>query len=502
MQVIAPASQRFHDMFMEMTRHGWLASRSMRCTWVVGVLIATGCTRTAPRGEEREVQTPGAPAAPSPSPPSSPAPPVSVAPAPPPVTWRTALAEANRLEQLRHPGFQVENGYKSMTALAERADDELAVLVGNLPDDSPELPEAACKLVPRSRDRGHLENQLLRAITVARARAKGQFAELYGALRAQYLAVQVGTRWRSDRLERGEGDAIRGGAASYQCDTVDVGHLRLLLVDLYFSEQSYPIDPFTKQPYPGTPTSKKTARHAAVSELDALHKEVVVAAPTDPAVATILDLAAIYCSSTPKSKVTVCLDPTKLPDRVLAIREKALPSDAPVLADTRVVRARALLERKRVAEAEAVLRRVLAEARPGAEARLHAAGDLIALHRERGDHVGVRSLEQALIDDLARPDGHSVWPEVAMTAAAVAKYDGRPSDAALILAAAVRGLRSQPCRGCDTRAALAGILAAQAEVDPRAAPALTQESTRLKAEIDGEYAQQVEEVRRILSARP
>lgn len=491
-----------------MTRHGRLGSWSMRCTWVIGALIATSCTRAAPSREEREVQTPPAPTAPSPSPPPSPAPPASVSPSPPPVsvtrTWRTALAEANRLDQLRHPGFQVENGYKSMTALAERADDELAALVGNLPDDSPELPEAACKLVPRSRDRGLLENQLLRAITVARARAKGQVSELYGALRAQYLAVQPGTRWRSDKLERGGGDAIRGGAASYQCDTVDVGHLRILLVDLYFSEQNYPIDPFTRKPYPGTPTSKKTARHAAVSELDALHKEVVAAAPADPAVATILDLAAIYCSSTPKAKVAVCVDPSKLSHRVLAIREKALPSDDPVLADTRVVRARALLERKRIAEAEAVLRRVLAEARPGAEARLHAAGDLIALHRERGDHAGVRSLEQSLIDDLARPGGPSVWtwPEVAMTAAAVAKFDGRPSDAALLLAAAVRGL-SQPCgAGCDTRAARAGLLAAQAEVDPRAAPALTQESTRLKAEIDGEYARQVDEVRRVLPTRP
>jgi len=491
-----------------MTRHRSVVPWSTRCTWLVGVLIATGCTRAAPSREEREVQTPRAPTAPSPSPPPSPAPPVPVSPSPPPVpvtrTWRTALADANRLEQLRHPGFQVANGYKSMTALAERADDELAALVGNLPDDSPELPEAACKLVPRSRDRGHLENQLLRAIAVARARAKAQVPELYGALRAQYLAVQLGTRWRSDRLERGGGDAIRGGAASYQCDTVDVGHLRLLLVDLYFSEQNYPIDPFTKQPYPGTPTSKKTARHAAVNELDALHKEVVVAAPADTAVATILDLAAIYCSSTPKSKVAVCMDPSKRSDRVLAIREKALPSDDPVLADTRVVRARALLERKRIAGAEAVLRRVLAEARPGAEARLHAAGDLIALHRERGDHAGVHSLELSLIDDLARPGGRSVWTwtEVATTAAAVAKSDGRPSDAASILAAAVRGL-SQPCGAdCDTRAALAGLLAAQAEVDPRAAPALTQESTRLKAELDGEYARQVDEVRRILTARP
>ena len=484
-----------------MTRHG-VAPWSTSCTWLIGVLFATGCTRST---DEREVQPPRAPT-PRTSP--SPPPPVAVSPSPPPVpvprTWRTTLAEANRLEQLRHPGFQVANGYASMTALAERADDELAALVGDLPDDSPELPEAACKLVPRSRDRGHLEHQLLRAITVARARTNGQAPALYGALRAQYLAVQLGTRWREDRLERGGGEAIRGGAASYQCDAVDVGHLRLLLVDLYFDEQNYPIDPFTKKPYPGTPTSKKGARHAAVAALDGLYQEVVAAAPADPAVATILDLAAIYCSSTPRSKFAVCMDPAKRSNRVLAIREQALPSDDPVLADTRIVRARALLERKRIAGAEAVLRRVLAEARPGAEARLHAAGDLIALHRERGDHAGVRSLEQTLIDDLARPGGRNAWTwtNVATTAAAIATFDGRPSDAASILAAAVRGL-SLPCGAdCDTRADLAVLLAAQAEVDPRAAPALTQESTRLKAEIDGAYARQVDEVRRILASQP
>jgi hypothetical protein len=241
--------------------------------------------------------------------------------------------------------------------------------------------------------------------------------------------------------------------------------------------------------------------HAAAVELDALYREVAAAAPTDPAVATLLELAEFYCVK--PSPVAICRDRSRN-DHVLAIRERALRSDDPILADTRLVNARRLFERKRDATGEAMLRRVLAEAEPGAEARVHAAIDLIASLRGRGDREGARGVEALLIADLRQAAGRRawMWTELATTAAELAKADGRAGDAARIYAAAVSGI-GLPCGpDCDNRQYLVGLLARQAEVDAAAATTLAQASARVKAELDTEHQRQVAEVRRILARRP
>jgi len=415
----------------------------------------------------------------------------------PPVAWRAALAAADHVADVMHEGFELPNGFKRLDAMQQRLDTELGLQIAKLPDGSPDLPEAACKLQQRSTDRGNLEAQLLRAVAVARKRAAGNVDQLYGSLRATYLSLQPARAWRGDKLVDDSGDAILGGEASYSCATPDVGHLRAMLADLYSSEERYPIDPFTKQPYPGTPTTKHLVHDRAAMELDELYKEIVASAPDDAAVASVLELAAIECGD--RSHVPVCADRAHVIDRALAIRARTLPASDSSLGETRVEHARTLIASKHLKEAEAEFRSVLADTQRGASARVQAAVDLIALV----PGASARALEPVLIDDLAHPSTPDawLWSELAMVAAELAHADHRPTDAVRILAAARQGLIPAPgCRSdaCDARAFELALIERQAVLDPEAAPALAKDKAKIEAQLGALHARQLADARALL----
>jgi hypothetical protein len=456
------------------------------------VLMVTGCGRKEPVVGSPPPRAPAVVIAPDAAAPAI-APPAPEAP-PPLAGWRAALAEAQHVADVMHEGFELPNGFKRLDAMHERLDTELGLQIAKLPDDSPDLPEAACKLQQRSADRGNLEAQLLRAVAVARKRAAGSVDLLYGSLRTSYLSLQPAHVWRGDKLVDDVGDAILGGAASYSCATPDVGHLRAMLADVYSNEERYPIDPFTQKPYPGTPT-KHLEHDRAAKELDELYKEIVTAAPDDAAVASVLELAAIECRD--RSHVPVCADRAHVIDRALAIRARALSASDPSLGETRVEHARELIASKHPTEAEAELRRVLAETQRGAGARVQAAVDLIVLVH------GARAIEPALIEDLAHPSTPDtwLWSELGVAAAELANADHRPTDAVRILVAARQGLIPVPdCTidACDARGFELPLIERQAVLDPAAAPALAREKATIEAQLAAMHARQLADARTLL----
>lgn len=456
------------------------------------VLLVTGCGRQEPAvsspPQRALVIAPADVAAPAIAPPAPDAP-------PPLAGWRAALAEAQHVADVMHEGFELPNGFKRLDAMHVRLDTELGLQIAKLPDDSPDLPEAACKLQQRSADRGNLEAQLLRAVAVARKRAAGSVDLLYGSLRTTYLSLQPAHEWRGDKLVDDVGDAILGGAASYSCATPDVGHLRAMLAEVYSNEERYPIDPFTQKPYPGTPMTKHLVHDRAAKELDELYKEIVAVAPDDAAVASVLELAAIECGD--RSHVPVCADRAHVIDSALAIRARALPASDPSLGETRVEHARKLIASKHATEAEAELRRVLAETQRGAGARAQAAVDLIALVH------GARAIEPALIEDLAHPSTPDawLWSELGIAAAELANADHRPTDAVRILVAARQGLIPVPgCTidACDARGFELPLIERQAVLDPAAAPALAREKATIEAQLAAMHARQLADARTLL----
>jgi hypothetical protein len=415
--------------------------------------------------------------------------------APAVVGWRVALAEAEHVVDVMHEGFEFPDGFKRLDAMHVRFDTALGLEIAKLPDAAPDLPEAACKLEQRSADRGNLEAQLLRAVAVARRRAAGNVDQLYGSLRTSYLSLQPAYEWRGGKLVADIGDAILGGAASYSCATPDVGHLRAMLAELYSYEERHPIDPFTKQPYPGTPTSKHLVPDRAAKEPDELYREIVAAAPGDAAIASVIELAAIECNE--RSRVPVCADRAQVVDRALAIRARSLPASDPSLGDTRVERARKLIASKHPKQAEAELRRVLAETQRGAAARVQAAVDLSALVHD------ARALEPALIEDLAHPSTSDawLWSELGMAAAELANADQRPADAVRILIAARQGVVPVPgCTrdACDARGFELPLIERQAVLDPAAAPALAAEAATIKGQLEAMHARQLAGARALL----
>jgi hypothetical protein len=428
--------------------------------------------------------------------------------APPPPPWRAKLAELERLDKLMHPGFDVEGGYEAIKARVATANGEFAALIAALPDDAPDLPEAACVLTKHAEDRGLMEAQLLRGIAAARRRASG-LAQRFGSLGAQYLSVEVGWKERDGRLEWWDSDLILGGIAFHTCTTPDEGHLRVLLADLYATERHYPKDPFTGAVYAGSPTSKRKSPSAALEEIDAMFREISAADPEAATLATLIDLASVAFCDEPKRQTRVCMPRLKASARALAIREHALPADDPMLADARVANARLVaMTAHKPADAERALRRVLAEAARGSEARLHAALDLNALLRARGDLAGARALEPTLREDLAQPLGARTYTQstIAETWAAVAHADGRDADAAAIIAAVIRGVTppNPLCpddEGCDNRNFQVGLLTAQASYDPAAAPVLRAQAAQLTRDLEQQRARRVDEVRRLLAKR-
>jgi hypothetical protein len=432
-------------------------------------------------------------------------------PPPPLAAWRAKLAEVEHLGQVRHPAFDVAGGYDAITAVLAKATDELAALVAALPDDALDLPEAACRLTPHTNDRGVLEAQLRRGIAAVHRRAT-DLTQRYGSLRAQYLSVQVSWLDRGDKLEAMDSDLLMGGAAYYACTTPDEGHLRVLLADVYAMERHYPKDPFTGKAYAGRPTTKRKVPRAAIEELDAMYREISAAAPDDVALATLVDLASVAFCDVPGANSPLCLPRLKASARALAIRAHALPAGDPVLADARVAHARLVARashKSARADAEQELRKVLAEATPGTEARLHAALDLNGMLRARHDLAGARALEPGLRDDLARPAGtHTYeWSTIAEAWAAAAHFDGRDADAAAIIAAAIRGVTppNPECHdddACDTRGFQVGLLGKQAAYDPGAAPALRAQAAQLTRDLTQLRARHSDEVRRMLATRP
>ncbi|MBK7537475.1 MAG: hypothetical protein IPI49_19310 [Myxococcales bacterium] len=302
----------------------------------------------------------------------------------------------------------------------------------------------------------------------------------------------------SPKLEWEGEDGIMGGFVLWDCSAPDVGALRVRLADLYSSEERYPIDPFTKRPHPGKPTSKRSRRGSALAEIDSLYEEVA-AARDETATATVVELAArIFCE--PKRRAAVCVDRLTASQRAVAIRERFLHASDPELASTLVLHAR-LIVGSHGREAEATYRRVLAEATPGAEARLHAATDLSALLRAARASAAAQGLEASLIADLERPAGIDAWTwaTLAGTWAEVASAEGRADAAAQILAAAARGiLQPTPScpfpEGCDNRAFAVDLLQRQAALDAVAAPALLQQASELERALKELRAQRASEV--------
>ncbi|HET7502521.1 MAG TPA: hypothetical protein VFK02_15985 [Kofleriaceae bacterium] len=425
--------------------------------------------------------------------------------------WRAQLAEVDRLEQLRHPAFDVPGGYQAITERHEQALAELTRRIAALPDDAPDLPEAACLLARHTPDRGMSEAQLRRGIAVAHRRAAAP-AQRFGSLRAQYLALPVDWRGPDGRLTRDDVDLILGGPAHHACATPDEGHLRLLLADLYETEYHYPRDPFTGQAYPGRPTSQRGSSRAASDELEAMYGELAATSPDDLALATLIDVASVAFCQPPRPRLRVCMPRLAASARVLAIRARALPVSDPLLADARIAYARLLVRTGRgsaLRDAEQALRRVLAQAELGSEPRLHAALDLRGILRARGDTDGARALEPGLREDLARPAGPDADARstIAGLWAAAARVDGRDADAAALLDAAITGLETPgpACAdsgACDHRGFIAALLDQQADHDPGAAPALRQRSMQIKRELAQERARAADEVRRLIATRP
>jgi hypothetical protein len=490
-----------------------------RALTVVAVLTACSSAVVAVLAACSSARTPAAPAPTPARAEQATAAPATVAPAPlaeqpePPQqqqqipAWRVSLLHAEHLETLSHPAFDVRGGRPVIEAAIERTAAELAARIAALPDDSPDLPEAVCRLATKhSRDRGQLEVQLVRAIAAARGRANGQAAQLHGSLRRSYLAVQPGHEVQDGKLVQVLHDRTLSGAALEDCTTPDAGTLRVLLVGLYSDEERYPEDPFTGEPHPGTPTTKKSRPGSALAELDALYREITAATTDDPAVATLVELAAaVYCE--PGARASVCAARLASSARAIAIRERALAADDPLLADTRILHAH-LITARRPREAEAVYRRVLAQAAPGADARLHAAFDLNALLRARGDRAGALALEASFMADLERPAGNT-WTRATLAErwAEVASAEGRAADAARILAAAIRGLaHPRPScpdfDGCDNRQFLMALLRQQAELDPDAAAALLQAAADHERVLGEQRAQRAAAVARMVSGQP
>jgi hypothetical protein len=431
--------------------------------------------------------------------------PPAAAPPPKLAPWRRSLAEVEHLELLRHPAFDVAGGREVIEPAYEKAAAELAAQIAALPDDATDLPEAACKLAAiASTDRAGIEAQLRRAVAAARAQANGQTESLYGSLRRSYLTLDGKHVLRGGTLLQESGDALRAGAAFADCSRPDAGALRVLLAELYLDEERYPTNPFTKETY--TPTRKKSQPGAALAELDALYRDLAAAAPDHAGLASLLELAAIgYCD---KRRAAVCLGRLAASQRVLALRERALPADDPVLADTRVQHAR-LLAAGQPRQAEAAYARVLADAAPGAEARLHAALDLRMMRHARRDRAGALALEATVIADLERPAGSQswTWATLASTWAHLAGSEGRAADAARILAAAIRGLsRPNPLcpdsEPCGNRSFSTALLREQAALDPAAAPALLQQVAEIERSLAEQRAKHAAEVTQMVRAQP
>ena len=439
------------------------------------------------------------------------APPVDAAPPPAP-TWRTKRDELAALTRIEHPSFDVPGGIRAITARIDAANRELATQIAALPDDAPDLPEAACYFVGTRRA---TETQLRRALAAATRMAGGNFDALYGSLRAQHLAVEPEWSLKGTRLEHEEQDLLLTGRAHLPapdtCKHVDAGDLRLQLAELYSSEEHYPNkDPYTGERLDGEPTTMRGKPSPALAEIEALYRALVAAAPADTAVASIVEIASVYFCDRAKLKASVCMSRPAATARALAIRERALPASDPVLADTRVAHAR-LVARTKTAkatkEAEAQLRRVLAEAAPGAAARLYAALDLAGSALARGDTATARALEPGLRADLARTAGVHTWDwaTVAETWADLAHGEKRDADAAAILDAAIRGVTppNPGCvddEGCDNRNFIVGLLDKQATYDPAAAPKLRERAATLHRELETLRGQRADEVQRLMHA--
>jgi len=432
---------------------------------------------------------------------------VRVPPDAAPRSWRTKRDELAHLEEIHHPAFDVPGGINAITARIDAVTRELATEIAALPDDSPDLPEAACLF---SGTRRATETQLRRALAVATRRAHGSVDALFGSLRAQHLAVEADWKTNGKRLDYEARDLLLRGRAHLPspdtCKTVDAGDLRLLLADLYSSEEHYPKkDPFTGDRLDAEPTTKRGQHSPALAEIEALYRELVAAAPEDAAVASVIEIASVaYCPDA-KLKATVCMSRPAATARALAIRERALPAYDPVVADTRVAHAR-LIARAHSAEAEAQLRRVLAEAAPGAPARLHAALDLAGMAGARGNAATARSLEPGLVEDLAHIAGEHTWDwtTVAETWAELAHAQNRDATAAAIIAAAIRGITAPnpQCvddEGCDNRNFILGLIDKQAAYDATAAPALRERAERLRRELEALRARRADEVRQLMS---
>lgn len=461
-------------------------------------------TRATPQAVPRSAEGPEGNAAAT-----LPAPSDAAPPAAPPVLvgWRRSLAESKRLAELAHPAFDVPGGYGGIRAVIERSRAALAADIAALPDDSPDLPEAACTLAREyDLDRSIVEALLHRAIALVRRRANGDASKLYSSLRRSYLNVQPGARWRSPTLEWEGDDGIMGGFVLWDCSTPDIGTLRIRLADLYSSEERYPVDPFTKQPHPGKPTSKRSLRGAALAELNSLYQEVSAAREAAGA-ATVLELAtAVFCE--PRRRAAVCVDRMTASKRAVAAREGVLHASDPELASTLVLHARLIVGRRGrlVPKAEDTYRRVLAEATPGAEARLHAATDLNSLLRAAKAAAKAQELEATFIADLERPAGLHAWTWATLAGdwAEVTIAEGRPEAAVRILTAAVRGLL-QPLatcpfpEGCDNRAFAISLLQQHAALDPVAAPALLQQVSEIERVQKEQRAQRASEVARGMS---
>jgi hypothetical protein len=404
--------------------------------------------------------------------------------------WRRAFGDLEELSRIQMGASTVQDLGRLME-LQQAAGLELLARVAELPDDSPDLAEAACQLGTSSwgTPRRALETELRRGIAASRAAATDDVAKRFGALRAYYLSIEPGASFRGDVLEvRAGAWAIGGGAGQSprRCAIADEGHLRLQLVELYDSEARHPVDPYTNKPFPGEPTTQRHQRSAALRELDALYRDLVAIEPADAALATVLDVASLHCPDA-RIKAAVCATPAALARRALTIREGALPPDADALAASRVVHARLLRERRTAArrddEPERQLRRVLTDARAGTSTRLHAALDLLVV-LGAGDPTRAREVEASLIADLAMPsnDDPWTWSEIARAAAALAAASGRGEDAARLLEAGLQGVAR---RSPDQRPGWElGLLDQLAAVDPARAEAVAIRTAKIRAELE------------------
>jgi hypothetical protein len=392
-------------------------------------------------------------------------------PAPAP-SWQATLDDLTHLHDLFPYSFQLAGGTEKLEAQVARRRAELTRQVDALADDSPELTVAVCKLhvelTDGAFDRAAAERRLKRAIA-AETKRKRPLAERYASLRNNYLALSPNSNVRGAQLVHDHDDELIGGPAFHACKDADLGHLRIMLANLYDEEKRYARDA-AGTPYAGETTRRHDA-DATVHELDAMYRELVAADPYDPAIATLVDFASTnYCDH---HRASVCLPRLRAAAKVMAIRERALAADDPMLGNARVAYARLIggsaepsdgipPRAHDAAEGERLLRQVVAEARPGSSPRVLAALDLQVIAAAHHDSAAMKAAEATLVADLAQPGGDDAWTrsEAGLAAARMAHDDGRTDDAIALLAATARGFAAP-----DQRAVRLGVLEAQRGYD-------------------------------------